>query len=131
MPQIVLVTGGAGYIGSTICSALEDAGHRPVVLDSLISGDSSSVGDRPFYRGDIGDPNVIDEIFANHPDLSCTIHCAALAIVPDSVERPLDYYTNNVSGSIKSVQQSGRSWMPRQSCSAHPRPCTTPNTARK
>ena len=100
MPQTVLVTGGAGYIGSTVCSALEDAGHRPIVLDSLTGGSLSIVGNRPFYRGDIGDPDLLAEIFHDHPDLRCTIHCAALAIVPDSVERPLEYYSNNVTGSI-------------------------------
>ena len=100
MSQTVLVTGGAGYIGSTICSALEDAGHHPVVLDSLVGGDPAMVGNRPFYLGDIGDPEVIAGVFSDHPDIGCTIHCAALATVPESVERPLDYYANNVSGSI-------------------------------
>ena len=100
MTQSVLVTGGAGYIGSTVCSALEDAGHSPIVLDSLVGGSLDMVGNRPFYRGDIADPAVITRIFADHSDITCAIHCAALAIVPDSVERPLDYYTNNVSGSI-------------------------------
>lgn len=104
MPQTVLVTGGAGYIGSTICSALEDAGHHPVVLDSLVNGDDGMVGNRPFYRGDVSDPRVIAQIFADHPDLSCCIHCAALAIVPDSVARPLDYYSNNVSCTIDLVR---------------------------
>ena len=100
MSLTVLVTGGAGYIGSTICSALEDAGHRPIVLDSLVGGSLGMVGNRPFYRADIGDPDAIAEIFDDHPDLSCAIHCAALAIVPDSVQRPLEYYYNNVTGSI-------------------------------
>ena len=100
MSKTVLVTGGAGYIGSTICSALEDAGHYPIVLDSLVSGDSGRVGSRPFYGEDIADSKVIAKIFADHPYVSCCIHCAALAIVPDSVDRPLDYYFNNVSGTI-------------------------------
>ena len=104
MSQTVLVTGGAGYIGSTICSALEDAGHYPVVLDSLVNGDTAMIGSRPFYRGDISDPKVIATIFADHPDISCCIHCAALAIVPDSVERPLDYYSNNVSGTVDLIR---------------------------
>ena len=101
MTLTVLVTGGAGYIGSTICSALEDAGYRPIVLDSLVGGSLDMVGNRPFYRGDVGDMDVVAEIFTDHPDLSCAIHCAALTIVPDSVERPLDYYSNNVTGSIE------------------------------
>ena len=100
MSQTVLVTGGAGYIGSTVCSALEDAGHHPIVLDLLTGGNLGMVGNRPFYRGDIGDPDLLAKIFSDHPDLRCVIHCAALAIVPDSVERPLEYYSNNVTGSI-------------------------------
>ena len=104
MSETVLVTGGAGYIGSTICSALEDAGHYPVVLDSLINGDTGMIGSRPFYRGDISDPRVVARIFADHPDISYCIHCAALAIVPDSVERPLDYYSNNVSGTVDLIR---------------------------
>ena len=104
MTHTVLVTGGAGYIGSTICSALEDAGHSAIVLDSLVGGSVDAVGIRPFYQGDIVDPDVIAQVFADHPDISCTIHCAALAIVPDSVERPLDYYSNNVTGSTELVR---------------------------
>lgn len=104
MPETVLVTGGAGYIGSTICSALEDAGHYPVVLDSLVNGDTGMVGCRPFYRGDVSDPQIIARVFTDYPDISCCIHCAALAIVPDSVERPLDYYSNNVSGTIDLIR---------------------------
>lgn len=104
MSKTVLVTGGAGYIGSTICSALEDAGHHPVVLDSLVTGDTGMVGSRPFYRGDISDPAVIREIFADHPELSCCIHCAALAIVPESVESPMAYYSNNVSGTVELIR---------------------------
>ena len=54
-PTEILVTGGAGYIGSTICSALEDAGHTPIVLDSLVSGYEQFAKGRPFYEGDIAD----------------------------------------------------------------------------
>ncbi len=101
MSKEVLVTGGAGYIGSTVCSALENAGHQPIVLDSLVNGKASFASRYPFYRGDIADRDLIDEVFADHPDISCTIHCAALAVVPDSVARPFDYYMNNVTGSLK------------------------------
>ena len=104
MPETVLVTGGAGYIGSTICSALVDAGHSPVVLDSLVNGDTGMIGSHPFYRGDVSDPRIIAQIFADHPNLGSCIHCAALAIVPDSVVRPLDYYSNNVSGTIDLIR---------------------------
>lgn len=97
----VLVTGGAGYIGSTICSALEDSGHSPVVLDSLVNGREAFARSHPLYKGDIADPDVISQIFVDHPDIEFTIHCAALAVVPDSVGRPYEYYRNNVTGSAE------------------------------
>ena len=97
----VLVTGGAGYIGSTICSALEDAGHSPVILDSLVNGREAFAGGRPFYRGDVADPEVVSRVFEDHPDIGFAIHCAALAVVPDSVARPYEYYRNNVAGSAE------------------------------
>ena len=97
----VLVTGGAGYIGSTICSALEDAGHTPVVLDSLVNGYEQFAKGRPFYKGDIADAETVGRVFDDHPDIDFTIHCAALTVVPDSVARPYEYYRNNVVGSLK------------------------------
>ena len=100
-PRKVLVTGGAGYIGSTICSVLEDSGHSPVVLDSLVNGHEAFARSLPLYRGDIADPEIVSQIFAEHPDISFAIHCAALAVVPDSVNRPYEYYRNNVTGSAE------------------------------
>lgn len=96
----VLVTGGAGYIGSTICSALEDRGHEPVVLDNLVTGKEVFVGKRPFYQGDVGDRGLLRKLLGDHPDVGCTIHCAALIVVPESTQRPFDYYTENVSKSM-------------------------------
>lgn len=97
----VLVTGGAGYIGSTICSDLLDNGHTPIILDSLITGKAEFTRDRIFYKADIADEAALDQIFADHPDIEAVIHCAALIIVPESVEMPADYYENNVCKSIK------------------------------
>ena len=101
MSKKVLVTGGAGYIGSTVSSALSDAGHSPVIVDSLVNGHRAFADRFPFYLGDFSDQNVLSTIFDDHPDIKCTIHCAALTIVPDSVTRPYDYYRNNVSGSLE------------------------------
>lgn len=97
----VLVTGGAGYIGSTICSALRDSGHTPVILDSLVTGQEAFTKSHIFYRGDIADSAVIDRIFADHPDIRLTVHCAALIVVPESMERPYEYYKENVSKSVE------------------------------
>ncbi len=96
----VLVTGGAGYIGSTVGSALADRGITPVVLDSLVTGRESFAAGRTLYRGDIADGRLVDRIFAEHPDIGAVIHCAALIVVPESVASPLRYYRENVSKTI-------------------------------
>lgn len=96
----ILITGGAGYIGSTIASALIDAGHTPILLDSLVTGKAEFTRGRIFYQGDIADEALLKRIFSEHPDISATIHCAALIVVPDSTARPYEYYTENVSKSL-------------------------------
>jgi UDP-glucose 4-epimerase len=101
----VLVTGGAGYIGSTICSALEDAGHLPIILDSLVTGKKEFVKNRNFYHSDITDKNTLKQLFLDHPDITHAIHCAALIIVPESVEKPYEYYKENVSKSNELFKQ--------------------------
>jgi len=97
----VLVTGGAGYIGSTTAKALEEAGHIPVILDSLLTGPHAFVRDRIFYEGDIADRELLRRIVAEHPDLDATIHMAARIIVPESVEKPYEYYRDNVAKSLE------------------------------
>jgi UDP-glucose 4-epimerase len=97
----VLVTGGAGYIGSTICSALLDAGHTPIILDNLAVGKEEFTRGRIFYKEDIGDVAALERIFKDHPDIYATIHCAALIIVPESVAMPYEYYRENVAKSIE------------------------------
>jgi UDP-glucose 4-epimerase len=97
----ILVTGGAGYIGSTTCSALIDAGHTPVILDSLVNGRKAFVDGRIFYEGDIADAALLNKIFKEHPDIECTIHFAALIVVPDSVAHPYEYYKENVVKSLE------------------------------
>jgi UDP-glucose 4-epimerase len=97
----VLVTGGAGYIGSTTAKALEEAGHTPVILDSLLTGPQVFVGDRIFYEGDIADRALLARIVEEHPDIEATIHMAARIIVPESVEQPYEYYRDNVAKSLE------------------------------
>lgn len=95
-----LITGGAGFIGSTIASACIEAGITPVVLDDLSKGRSEYVSDRPFYEGDIADGDLIDRIFREHPGIESVVHCAAKIVVPESVAHPLEYYRNNVSKTV-------------------------------
>jgi UDP-glucose 4-epimerase len=97
----VLVTGGAGYIGSTVCSALLDKGHTPIILDSLVTGREEFTKNRIFYKGDIADKELLTKIFREHPEISHVVHCAALIVVPESVERPYDYYRENVAKSLE------------------------------
>ena len=96
-----LITGGAGYIGSTICSALEDSGHTPIILDSLVTGRAEFTKNRIFYHADINDPEVVESIFMEHPDIRATIHCAALIVIPESVSQPYEYYQENVVKSLE------------------------------
>jgi UDP-glucose 4-epimerase len=97
----VLVTGGAGYLGSITAKALEGAGHTPVILDSLLNGPRVFVRDRIFYEGDIADRELLRRVVAEHPDLDATIHMAARIIVPESVEQPYEYYRDNVAKSLE------------------------------
>ncbi|WP_435770519.1 UDP-glucose 4-epimerase GalE [Nocardioides sp. SYSU DS0651] len=97
----VLVTGGAGYLGSVTSKALEQAGHTPVVLDSLLTGPRQYVGDRIFYEGDIADRALLRRVVAEHPDIEATIHMAARIVVPESVDLPYEYYRDNVAKSLE------------------------------
>ncbi|MFD0537632.1 NAD-dependent epimerase/dehydratase family protein [Actinomadura luteofluorescens] len=91
---------GAGFIGSTIASAFTERGATPVVLDSLITGRREFADGKVFYQGDIGDGDLVDEIFRDHPDIALTVHCAALIVVPDSMTDPLRYYRVNLSRTL-------------------------------
>jgi UDP-glucose 4-epimerase len=96
MPMKVLVTGGAGYIGSTVVSALADAGHAPVVLDSLVQGRAEFAAGHPLYVGDIADGVLLERIFREHPDIGVLMHFAARIDVEESTRRPALYYTENL-----------------------------------
>lgn len=100
----VLVTGGAGFIGSTVASACLDAGITPVIVDDLSVGRDAFTSGRLFYRGDIADPALLDRIFAEHPDISAVVHCAARISVPESVADPLGYYRSNVAGLVSLLE---------------------------
>ena len=91
----ILVTGGAGYIGSHMVHALIDAGQEAVVLDNLSTGLRGLVSDKAvFIEGDAGDQNLVRAIFAKHY-VTAIIHFAGSIVVPDSVADPLLYYANN------------------------------------
>ena len=95
----VLVTGGAGYVGSHACAALGAAGYTPVTYDNLSRGHRDLVRFGPFERGDILDERNLVEVLQQHRPVA-VIHFAALAYVGESVQRPLEYYRNNFSGAL-------------------------------
>jgi UDP-glucose 4-epimerase len=109
----VLVTGGAGYIGSITAKALEEAGHVPVILDSLLTGPQVFVRDRIFYEGDVADRHLLARVVDEHPDLDATIHMAARIIVPESVALPYEYYRDNVAKSLELFDQLEQLGKPR------------------
>eukprot|EP01034_Spumella_vulgaris_P015644 gene15644-19988_t len=93
----VLVTGGAGYIGSHTAKLLHGAGVEPIVYDNLSTGNQSAVRWGPFVQGDILDTVQLTRALINHRP-EAVIHFAASAYVGESVEDPSKYYRNNVSG---------------------------------
>jgi len=95
----ILVTGGAGYVGSHCCLALKRAGHDVVVYDNLFNGHERFVKWGPFERGDIRDKVRLTEVFAKHKP-AAVIHCAALIEVGESVKFPDRFYDNNVTGAL-------------------------------
>jgi UDP-glucose 4-epimerase len=109
----VLIAGGAGYIGSTVASACLDAGITPVILDNLSTGRIEFTQGRIFYHGDIADGELIDKIFAEHPDIDAVVHAAALIVVPESVEQPLRYYRENVAKSVDFIDHLLRNGVTR------------------
>lgn len=91
----VLVTGGAGYIGSHMVHALADAGEGVVVIDNLSTGFSSMLPEGvPLFIGDVADENLVEGVLANH-DVDSIIHFAGSVVVPQSIRDPLGYYRNN------------------------------------
>src|SRR5690349_16243835 len=101
----VLVTGAAGFIGSTVALALLDAGEQVVGLDDLSRGPADFLRHFPSYLGDVADESLIAAVFAEHPDISAAVHCAARTVVTESMADPLGYYRSNVAATIGFVRQ--------------------------
>ncbi len=94
MSTSILVTGGAGYIGSHVVRQLVERGERVVVLDNLSTGYRSAVLGAPLVEGNTGDPETVNRVLAEHR-VETVMHFAAHTIVPESVSSPLKYYGNN------------------------------------
>lgn len=97
---MILVVGGAGYIGSHVVKKLLDQGEKVIVLDNLTTGFLSSVDSRAlFFEGDIGSEEDLDNVFSNYK-INSVMHFAANSLVGESVVNPLKYYKNNVSNTL-------------------------------
>jgi UDP-glucose 4-epimerase len=92
--KAILITGGAGYIGSHVLLQLQTRGERVVVLDNLYTGFRQAVRDTPLIIGDVGDRELLERIMREH-EVDTVMHFAANTIVPESVRDPLKYYGNN------------------------------------
>ena len=98
----VLVTGGAGYVGSHACKALHRAGFIPVTLDSLATGHRQAVKWGPLETGDIRDEDFVADVMMRHKT-SAVLHFAALSLVGESAVKPHEYYDSNVRGTLSLV----------------------------
>jgi len=103
MKNSILVTGGAGYIGSHTCKALAEAGFRPVAFDNLDQGSRSAVKWGPFVEGDLSDRDVLYKVFREHR-IKAVIHFAAYAYVSESMEEPGKYFRNNVVNTLNLLE---------------------------
>lgn len=99
----VLVTGGAGYIGSHACKVLRANGYVPVTYDNLSTGWQDAVKFGPFEQGDLLDRDRLDEVFAKYAPIA-VMHFAALSQVGESFVKPGKYWRNNVSGSLTLIE---------------------------
>lgn len=108
---VILITGGAGYIGSHTCLCLQQAGFTPIIFDNFCNSKPSVIermtalsGKVPIvHQGDIRNRQQLDELFKQY-DIDAVIHFAGLKAVGESVEKPIDYYQNNVAGTLNLLQ---------------------------
>lgn len=105
-PRSVVITGGAGYVGSHICKALSHAGYLPVTLDHLEHGHIRAVRWGPLERGDICDYEFVEGALLRHHPIG-VIHCAALTNVRESLQFPDPYYNTNVQGTLVLLEAMG------------------------
>src|SRR5277367_2245703 len=96
---MILVTGGAGYVGSQTCKALAKAGFTPVTYDNLSTGHAYAVKWGPFVQGDLLDTELLKETIRLYQP-KAVLHFAAAALVLESIEKPAHYYKNNLLGTF-------------------------------
>src|SRR5882757_850661 len=99
MGQNILVTGGAGYIGSHACKALAEAGYTPIAYDNLVYGHREAVRWGPLIEADLADRALLAEAIAQH-EVAAIMHFAAFAYVGESMAKPEIYFRNNLVNSL-------------------------------
>lgn len=139
MHKNILVTGGAGYIGSHVSVRLHEEGYNPIILDNFSNSEKSVLAglknitgkDFKCYEGDILDPSILTKIFSEN-EIEGVIHFAAKKAVGESVEKPLEYYKNNVSGLVtvlEAMSQNGcKNLVFSSSCTVYGEPDKLPVT---
>jgi len=129
--RAILVTGGAGYIGSHAAKALHRAGYRVVVYDNLVAGHRAAAKFGDFVEGDIADVDAVRHAIRRH-DVSAVMHFAAFLDVGESVREPLRYYRNNVVGALGVLEamaaESVTSFVFSSTCATYGEPIETPIT---
>ena len=134
----ILVTGGAGYIGSHTCLLLLEAGYDVAAVDNLSNASEEALrrveriaGKKPrFWKGDICDADLCERLLRENPDIDAVIHFAALKAVGESVEKPLAYYSNNLIGTLTLLRALKRHGVKRfifsSSATVYGNPATVP-----
>jgi UDP-glucose 4-epimerase len=140
MNELILVTGGTGFIGSHTAVELMQSGFRVAIIDNLsnsrkevISGIEKITGRRPlFEKIDLLEEDLLDDFFSRHPDIKAVIHFAAFKSVPESIQKPLMYYENNIFSLIhlfKSMVKHGVEYFVfSSSCTVYGEPDILPVT---
>ena len=127
--DVILVTGGAGFIGSHACKALAAAGFRPVVFDNLSMGHRHAVKWGPLVVGDVGDAEALRRVFGDY-SIAGVLHFAASAYVGESVGVPLRYYRNNVATTMTLLEVMVEAGVPplvfSSSCATYGTPTEVP-----
>ena len=128
-PATILITGGAGYIGSHAAKALRRAGYATVILDNLSAGHRQACLDAPLIIGDIGDVPAVRRAI-RETGASAVMHFAARLMVPESVADPIGYYRNNVTGGLAMLEamaaEQCRRFIFSSTCAVYGEPTTVP-----
>jgi UDP-glucose-4-epimerase GalE len=128
-PSTVLVTGGAGYIGSHAAKALRQAGYRVVIYDNLSAGHRHAALGGPLVEGDVRDVDAVRRAL-RESGASAVMHFAAWLVVPDSVSDPIGYYRNNVEGALATLEAMAvehcRRFIFSSTCAVYGEPVDTP-----